>query len=323
MLYPLKFKKILKEKIWGGRQLNEILNFNLSDNKLYGESWEVSSNKDDISIVASGELAGKSLKELITLFKDKLLGAEIYEEYKSQFPLLIKYLDINDKLSVQVHPNNDYALKVEGEFGKAECWYVINASSDAKIIAGLKDGVNKEFFIENIANNNFSNLFNVVSVKTGDFINIKPGTIHATVEGSILICEIQQNSDATYRIYDFDRIVNGELRPLHIDKAVEVIEYSQKPEISSKESRNTIALENIEIQELVKCKYFNVDKLIINGSYNENIYKNFIIYSILKGSGTINYKNEKYSITQGDTYFIPKGLEISIDGQVELIKSYI
>ncbi len=323
MLYPLKFKKILKEKIWGGRQLNEILNFNLSDNKLYGESWEVSSNKDDISIVDSGELAGKSLKELITLFKDKLLGAEIYEEYKSQFPLLIKYLDINDKLSVQVHPSDDYALEVEGEFGKAECWYVINASSDAKIIAGLKDGVNKEFFIENIANNNFSNLFNVVSVKTGDFINIKPGTIHATVEGSILICEIQQNSDATYRIYDFDRIVNGELRPLHIDKAVEVIEYSQKPEISSKESRNTIALENIEIQELVKCKYFNVDKLIINGSYNENIYKNFIIYSILKGSGTINYKNEKYSITQGDTYFIPQGLEISIDGQVELIKSYI
>ncbi len=151
MLYPLKFKKILKEKIWGGRQLNEILNFNLSDNKLYGESWEVSSNKDDISIVDSGELAGKSLKELITLFKDKLLGAEIYEEYKSQFPLLIKYLDINDKLSVQVHPSDDYALEVEGEFGKAECWYVINASSDAKIIAGLKDGVNKEFFIPTLS----------------------------------------------------------------------------------------------------------------------------------------------------------------------------
>lgn len=278
MLYPLKFKKILKEKIWGGRQFEEKLNINLPNDKSYGESWDIACHKNGISIVESGELGGLSLEELINIFKENLLGKEIYEKFGKKFPLLIKYLDINDKLSVQVHPDNEFSLENEGEFGKAECWYVISASSNAKIIAGLKEGINKEVFLEKMSQKDFSDLFNVISVKEGDFLYIEPGIVHATLEGSILICEIQQNSDATYRIYDFDRLVDGNLRPLHLDKATEIIKYSKTPKLSSNISRKTSTLENLKIQELIKCEYFSVDRLNIDGIYKENVYKNFMIY---------------------------------------------
>ena len=156
-MYPLKFKKVFKEKIWGSRKFETLLGMELPLDKNIGESWEVSSHKNGMSIVENGKLEGQSLENLLKEYKEKLVGKAVYEKYGDNFPLLIKYLDVNDRLSVQVHPSDEYALRVEGEFGKSESWYIIDASEDAKLIMGLADGVTKEKFQEKVSNKAVTN----------------------------------------------------------------------------------------------------------------------------------------------------------------------
>lgn len=322
-MYPLKFKKTLVKKVWGGRKFNSILDMELPDESLYGESWEVSSHKGGLSYIENGEYAGCSLVDIINKNKEEMLGEEIVKRFKGEFPLLIKYLDINDRLSVQVHPSDDYALRVEGEFGKSECWYVMEASEDATLILGVKDGVTKDIFKKKVESKDFSDLFNTIKVKKGDFINLLPGVVHATLEGSILICEVQQNSDTTYRIYDFDRLVDGKLRELHLDKALDVIDFEGKVQISTSENRQKISLVGAKKEELVRGEYFNVDKYLIDGIFEDETNSNFKILSILDGVGEIICDNISYSIKKGDTYFIPAGLKTILNGKVEILKSYL
>lgn len=322
-MYPLKFKKTLVKKVWGGRKFNSILDMELPDESLYGESWEVSSHKGGLSYIENGEYAGCSLVDIINKNKEKILGEEIVKRFKGEFPLLIKYLDINDRLSVQVHPSDDYALRVEGEFGKSECWYVMEASEDATLILGVKEGVTKDIFKKKVESKDFSDLFNTIKVKKGDFINLLPGVVHATLEGSILICEVQQNSDTTYRIYDFDRLVDGKLRELHLDKALDVIDFEGKVQISTSENRQKISLVGAKKEELVRGEYFNVDKYMIDGIFEDETNSNFKILSILDGVGEIICNNISYSIKKGDTYFIPAGLKTILKGKVEILKSYL
>lgn len=322
-MYPLKFKKHLVKKIWGGNLFETSLSITLPSDDLYGESWEVSSHKNGMSFVENGDFENRSLQELLSTYKEELVGKSIYEKYNNNFPLLIKYLDINDKLSVQVHPSDEYALRVEGEFGKSETWYIIEASDDAELIIGTKPGINKDNFLQKFENKEFQSLFNVVKVKKGDFINVAPGTVHATLNGSILICETQQNSDTTYRIYDFDRLVDGALRPLHLEKAVEVIDFHQAPQITSLETRKKIELKDCIKEELIRGEYFNIDRLLINGEYSDEINCNFKTYSILDGTGNIIFNNTEYSAKKGDTYFIPALLEVKLVGNIEILKSYL
>ncbi|WP_462351109.1 type I phosphomannose isomerase catalytic subunit [Fusobacterium varium] len=322
-MYPLKFKKNLVKKVWGGRKFKEVLNMELPDNGLYGESWEVSSHKGGLSYVDNGDFQGKSLIELIEKYGKDILGEEIAEKFKGKFPLLIKYLDINDRLSVQVHPSDEYALRVEGEFGKSESWYIMEASDDATLILGIKDGITKEIFKERVEAKEFDGLFNTVKVKKGDFINLCPGVVHATMEGSILICEVQQNSDTTYRIYDFDRLVDGKLRELHIDKALDVIDFEGDVEITTDKSRKKILLAGAEKEELIRGEYFNIDKYLVDGEFKDEINRNFKVYSILDGEGKIIYNEKEYHAEKGDTYFIPAGLELKIIGKLEILKSFI
>lgn len=322
-MYPLKFKKTLVKKVWGGRKFNSILDMELPDESLYGESWEVSSHKGGLSYIENGEYAGCSLVDIINKNKEEMLGEEIVKRFKGEFPLLIKYLDINDRLSVQVHPSDDYALRVEGEFGKSECWYVMEASEDATLILGVKDGVTKDIFKKKVESKDFSDLFNTIKVKKGDFVNLLPGVVHATLEGSILICEVQQNSDTTYRIYDFDRLVDGKLRELHLDKALDVIDFEGKVQISTSENRQKISLVGAKKEELVRGEYFNVDKYLIDGIFEDETNSNFKILSILDGVGEIICNNISYSIKKGDTYFIPAGLKTILKGKVEILKSYL
>ena len=322
-MYPLKFKKTLVKKVWGGRKFNTVLNMELPDENLYGESWEVSSHKGGLSYIENGEYSGKTLVEVIEKNREEILGKEIVERFKGEFPLLIKYLDINDRLSVQVHPSDEYALRVEGEFGKSECWYVMEASDDATLILGVQEGITKEKFKEKVDKKDFENLFKTVKVKKGDFVNLLPGVVHATLEGSILICEVQQNSDTTYRIYDFDRLVDGKLRELHIDKALDVIDFNGDIQITTSESRQKIALVGAEKEELVRGQYFNVDKYLIDGEFEDETNRNFKILSILDGVGEILCEGKSYSIEKGDTYFIPAKLKTIIKGKVEIIKSYL
>lgn len=322
-MYPLKFKKHLVEKVWGGKKFQTVLGMELPENKEIGESWEVSCHPGGMSYVENGELKDESLIDIVKKYGKNMMGEEVEEKFQGQFPLLIKYLDINDKLSVQVHPNDEYALEVEKEFGKSETWYVIDASEDAKLILGLNPGVTKEIFKEKVENGDFENLFNIVSVKKGDFINVEPGTIHGTLEGSILICETQQNSDTTYRIYDFNREVDGKKRELHIDKALDVVNFGVVPKISTEESRKKISLVGAKKEELIRGEYFNIDKLMIDGVFKDETNRNFKVYSILAGDGDILSGGEIYRVKKGDTYLIPAKLEIIISGKLEILKSYI
>lgn len=322
-MYPIKFKKCFIDKVWGGRAFETVLGMTLPENRQIGESWEVSSHKNGMSVVENGIFKDITLENLVEKYGAELLGKDVSERFSGKFPLLIKYLDVNDRLSVQVHPSDNYALKVEGEFGKSECWYIIDASEDAKLILGLKGEMTRETFLEKSKNKDFKNMFNEVSVKKGDFINITPGVVHASLEGSVLLCETQQNSDTTYRIYDFDRTVNGVPRPLHLEKAADVINFGEIPVVTSEETRQNIKLRNCVKQELVRCKYFNVDKLKINGIFHDEISENFKVYSILEGEGNIIYNDEKYPARKGDTYFIPANLNVSVDGEVEILKSFL
>jgi len=322
-MYPLKFKKHFVEKVWGGRGFEEALDMILPTADNYGESWEVSSHKNGMSYVESGSLQGKSLQELVDEDGAAFLGEEVYRRFKGKFPVLIKYLDVNDRLSVQVHPSDEYALRVEKEFGKSESWYIIDASDDARLIMGLRDGMTKEEFLAKARANDFTDMFNIVSVKKGDFINVNPGLVHASLEGSVVICETQQNSDTTYRIYDFDRRVDGVARELHLDKASDVINFDEKPEITSNESREKISLEGATKEVLTRGEYFNIDKLVVEGRFRDELNVNFKVYSILEGEGRILHSGNEYGIKKGDTYFIPAGLDVSLEGRVEILKSFL
>ena len=319
MLYPLRFEKVFIDKIWGGRVLESSLGMNLPDEKIIGESWEVSAHKNGMSIVENGELAGKTLQEVLDEYKEKLVGEKVYEEYKNLFPLLIKYLDINDRLSIQVHPSDEYAMKHEGELGKSESWYIIEASDDAKLILGMKDGMTKEKFLEKAKNNDFDDMFKVKAVKKGDFIDINPGTVHASLEGSILIAEIQENSDVTYRIYDFDREENGVKRDLHLDKAAEVIDFGMEVELV-----NGNLSDSETKKRLVSKKYYTIDKIKIDNKKMEDFCdESLIIYSILDGAGSIKSENHTLDIKKGESILIPVNVKVELDGNLELLRTII
>lgn len=324
MLYPLKFEKIFKEKIWGGRKLESNLGMLLPNENKFGESWEVACHKNGMSIVSNGALKGRSLEEILIEYKEKLVGQKIYEDFGNKFPLLIKYLDINDRLSVQVHPSNDYELLDEGELGKSEVWYIIEASEDAKLILGIKEGISKAEFEKKSRNKDFDNLFNIVDVKKGDFINVEPGLAHTSAVGKVLICEIQQNSDTTYRIYDFDRLVNGKLRELHLEKAIDVLDFEKKPNILRKGEAFVNKLDDASIEKLIKNEYFSVERICVEGKYKERVEGRFEIFSVIEGEGQFDWENNLYKIKKGDTYLIPASLEsFIIKGKIELLKSYI
>lgn len=262
-----------------------------------------------------------NLQEILELYKGEFLGHDIYQETGNKFPLLIKYLDINDKLSIQVHPNNQYAMEKENDLGKTECWYIMDASEDAELILGVAKGINKFEFIKKTKNNDFSELFNKIKVKKGDFIFIPPGVVHATLNGRVLICEVQQNSDTTYRIYDFDRLENGKKRELHLEKAYETIDFDYV--YDKNRSCITKKYENLEMKELIKCKYFSVELIELNGEFYET-HKNFLVFSILEGQGKLWISDKVYiRINKGDTYFLPANCKVKVEGKLNILKSYV
>ncbi len=322
MLYPLKFEKVFIEKVWGGREFEKSLNMTLPKDKNIGESWEVSAHPNGMGIVANGNLKGKTLQEILDEYKEKLVGEKVYKEYGNRFPLLIKYLDVNDRLSIQVHPDDEVALKKHNELGKSESWFIMEASKDAKLIMGMKKGITKEEFLEKTAKNDFSGLFEEISVKKGDLIDINPGMVHASLEGSVLFAEIQENSDITYRIYDFDRVENGKKRELHLKEAADVIDFDARAVVINTDFYNDENRKNI-----IKKKYYSIDKMKINEKFEDVNEKSMIIYSILNGKGKIEYtlNNEKKEvlIQKGETVLIPVGINIELIGELEILRTII
>ena len=316
MLYPLKFKKVLIPKVWGGRNLNKKLGIELPDDRNFGESWEVSSHKNGMSEVENGYLSGRQLQSLLEEFKSELVGEEIYTKYGNRFPLLIKYLDVNDRLSIQVHPSDEYALKNHNELGKCESWFIMYASDDAKLIMGMKKGVDKDLFIQKTKNNDFEDLFNVVSVKTGDIIDVIPGSIHASLEGSVIFAEIQENSDITYRIYDFDRLENGKKRELHLDRAAEVIDFNLIPEVRDTNFKSDEVRKNIS-----NTDFYSIDRIKISDQF-EDEYRNMLIYSILEGEDSIEYLDGRLKVKKAETVLIPANVKVKVKGNLELLRSF-
>lgn len=318
-MYPLILEPTFKDYIWGGVRLRTEFNKKCNYDKI-AESWELSCHKDGNSIVSNGEFKGLTLSEYINKNGKSCLGTDC--EKFEYFPVLIKLIDAKDNLSVQVHPDNDYALRVEGEYGKTEMWYIVDCDEGASLIYGVNKEISKEEFAERIKNNTLLEIANSVPVKKGDVFFIKSGTLHAIGKG-ILIAEIQQNSNTTYRVYDYGRVgVDGKPRQLHIDKAIDVT--SLKP--VQKAPKPVIQKADGYTKELLSsCEYFNVEKYEVSKSISFIAdKKSFHSILVLDGSGRLTYCNNTFELAKGTSIFIPADMgEYKIDGNLSLILTKI
>ena len=323
MLYPIKFHPILKEKIWGGDKLKTILNKS-SETKNVGESWEISTVGDDISIVCNGELTGKTLKDLIIEYKDELLGKKVYKEFGDQFPLLIKFIDAKEDLSVQLHPDDELAKKRHNSFGKTEMWYVVQADPEANLIVGFNKDTTKEEYENFLEKGEITKLLNFEKISKGDSYFIKAGRIHAIGAGS-LIAEIQQTSDITYRVYDWDRKDSeGNERELHTDLALDALDYNADPSFKLEYNQDKNKVNN-----LISGTYFTTSVVEIENSFERN-YKDIDSFKILmcvEGSGTINTQEYSLPVSIGETILIPAAIENvlieNISQGIKLLEVYI
>lgn len=299
--YPLKFEPILKEKIWGGTKLVKKLK-KKSTLKNIGESWELSAVEDNISIVSNGKLAGKTLNELLETYKAELIGEKNYTHFGSNFPLLIKFIDAKEDLSVQVHPNDALAKKLHNSFGKTEMWYIMQADAGSKLIIGFKKEITPDQYLNYVADKKIPSVLHYEKVKAGDAFFIEPGTVH-TIGAGILLAEIQQTSDITYRIYDWDRVDDqGNKRVLHTDLAVEAINFSTK--IAAKHNYATFIN---SLNTIVKCPYFTTNFIHVVGEkeldYSET--DTFVIFMCVEGFGTISMDEHSENLHFGETVLIP------------------
>lgn len=319
MLYPIFFYPIYKTTLWGGDKIKSKFNRKTPMAKI-AESWEISCHKSDVSLVSNGKLKGKSLKELFISYRKEIFGSKA--ESLNEFPLLIKFIDANKPLSVQVHPNDEYALKNENDLGKTEMWYIIDAEDNAQIVYGLNSGVDKVTIKESISNNTIEKCLNYISVKKGDFVYIPSGTVHCLLGGT-LIAEIQQNSDTTYRLYDWNRTdSNGKARQLHVEKSLEVINFR---ECLPNNSVSAKRFNGYSIAELVDSQFFKVQEIKITGSYRDNaLGDSFITFTNIEGSGRICGNGYCYVITPGTSFLIPAGLgQFVMEGKLTLLKAFI
>ena len=306
-MYTLKLKPALKDYLWGGTRLKTEYKME-SDLEKVAEAWVLSTHKDGAGIVLNGELAGKTLTEAVELFGKDCLG-ENGKKF-SYFPILIKLIDAKDDLSVQVHPNDEYALRVEGEYGKTEMWYIVDCEEGATLYYGFKEEITKDEFRAKIADNTITDVLNKVPVKKGDVFFIPSGTIHAIGSG-ILIAEIQQNSNTTYRVSDYGRLgADGKPRPLHIDKAVEVTSLTPPP-VQTDLPKGTLA----------ECDYFKV-RLFSTNDENQIEVDSLSFTSLLCLDGEVTF--DGVTLVKGDCAFIPANSgKITFSGSATLIESRV
>lgn len=307
-LYPLKFTPILKERPWGGYRLRTVLGKPVPESMEHcGESWELSAVEQDVSVVANGFLAGNTLTELVEIYMGDLVGERIFEKYGEEFPLLIKLIDARETLSVQVHPDDVTAEKRHHAYGKTEMWYVIEADSDSLIYSGFKQGIDRVSLLKAIDTDTVPALLNADKVKPGDVFYIPSGRVHAIGKG-VLLAEIQQTSDITYRIYDWGRTdENGNSRELHTDLAMDVLDYQRvgQPKLVVPDQLNRTV-------ELVKSNYFTVNRLNLKSSLQRDyaMLDSFVVYMCISGSASVIYASGRSeTLSTGETVLIPADLK--------------
>jgi mannose-6-phosphate isomerase len=311
-MYIFKLNPVFKDYLWGGTKLRDEYGFESDLDKL-AEGWMLSCHKDGENTISNGDFAGKTLTEVINANPDYLGENGKKFEY---FPILIKLIDAKDDLSVQVHPNNEYAMRVENEYGKTECWYILDCDEGAELIYGFNKEISSAEFKEKIADNTFLEAVNKVKVKKGDLFFIEAGTLHAIGKG-ILLAEIQQNSNTTYRVYDYGRLgVDGKPRELHVEKAIDVTN-CVSPTRSTEPEGELIVNNGYSNQLLTKCDLFNVEKISVATEYKA-IADSTSFVSVLVTDGCGEIDNIKFN--KGDSLFIPAGYgEFTISGKSELI----
>ena len=306
MKYPLLLKPVVKDYIWGGERLINEYGF-ARVGATAAEGWMLSCHKDGTNIVLNGEYAGERFDSVLEKWG-----------YAQKFPILIKLIDAKDRLSVQVHPDNEYALKNEGELGKTEMWYVIDCEENASLAYGFNNEISKKEFRERIQNNTLSEVINYVPVKNGDVFFISAGTLHA-IGGGILIAEIQQNSNTTYRVSDYGRIGNdGKSRELHIDKAVDVT-VTKKPTLPYGNIGLVCEFSYGKERVLAECEYFKAVKIDLDGEKNIFSESGFAAFLMLEGNVTLEYADGIINAYKGSSIFIPEKCPCKLSGKGEAI----
>ncbi|GBF74030.1 mannose-6-phosphate isomerase [Paenibacillus sp. 598K] len=316
--YPIQFQPEMKERIWGGQALSRF-GLELPEGNI-GEGWMIGDHPNGTTRAANGELAGLGLDEIRERYGAAWFGTKGYVD-GARFPLLIKLLDCNDDLSIQVHPTDDYSKLPAGELGKTEMWYILDAKPDAKIIYGLKDGVDRAQLTQAIADNRVMDCLQEVPVKAGDAFYIPAGTVHALCSG-IVVAEIQQNSDTTYRVYDYDRPgLDGKLRELHVEDSLNVIAY-EGAGATRTETGNVQAGEWLEI---ARSPYFIVEKGVINGQASLSTSpESFVILVIAEGDGELRWADGAQNVKAGECFLVPATLgDYTLEGQLTVIRSQL
>ena len=299
--YPFKFEPILKERLWGGTKLKDVLGKPI-ESEITGESWELSAVSGDVSIVANGELAKTSLQDLIKEDADALLGKSVVQRFGLDFPILIKFIDAKQDLSIQLHPNDELAKKRHNSFGKTEMWYVMDADPGAELIVGFNKDVTKEVYIESLQNNSLLDLLHYEKVKEGDTFFINTGKIHAIGAG-VLLAEIQQTSDVTYRVFDFNRKdKDGNLRELHTDLALDAIDFQRKDDFKVVYSKELNAQ-----NAMVDCPYFKTNFIQVTGDMEVDTKKrdSFTIFMCVGGEAVVKTDAGEVSLAYGETVLLP------------------
>jgi len=314
-LYPIKFTPILKEKVWGGQKLKTILGKNITS-KNTGESWELSGVDDNISVVQNGYFKGSSISDLIINFKAEFSGKKVYESYGNQFPLLFKFIDAKEVLSVQLHPGDDLAKKRHNSFGKTEMWYIIQADESAELILGFNQKFDMKTYLNAIESNNIQQILHKEKVKPGDAFFIEPGLVHAIGAG-VLLAEIQQTSDVTYRIFDWNRPdVDGKMRELHLDLAIDAIDFNP--------------LKNFRLvpkENLISTPYFSVNQVKTEETAFRELKSldSFVVYMCVSGETQINCGDVSENLKMGETVLIPAAVEVVHfqNGSAKLLEIFV
>lgn len=292
--YPFRFNPVYKDYLWGGNRIPKVFNRDMPEG-IYAESWEISTHPDGATSIANGPLAGKTLGDLLPEHKAAILGSHVKGD---DFPLLIKLIDARDKLSVQVHPNDDNAAEVDGD-PKTEMWYFLEGDADAQIYCGLKPGIGKEKFLKAMEDKTFADILQSIPAIPGEAVFVPGGRVHAIGPGC-LILEIQQNSNTTYRLYDWDRTdANGNSRELHIDKALQVIDWENNGDPHCDVRGTTIQ----------RCEYFQLDRYELTEEIAfPNIGKSFHALFVAQGKGGIRWADGEDVLSAGQSWLVPAGL---------------
>lgn len=300
--YPLKFNPVYSYRIWGGDKLKTVLNKNYQEDFI-GESWEISDVAENETEVAEGHLKGQTLKQLIKTFKGDFVGNRVYKNFGNDFPLLIKFIDAKTPLSIQVHPSNSLSKQRHNSLGKNEMWHLMQAEENAELIVGFNQKVKKQSYVNHLKNGTLDEILNIEKVKKGDTYYIPTGRVHAIGAG-VLLAEIQQTSNITYRIYDYDRVdaKTGEKRELHTELALDAIDFNSCDDYKTKYENNV----NVS-NKLVHSAYFKTNIITLKGVIDKE-YTNldsFVIYMCVSGCLEIEYNNTIYNLIKGETILIP------------------